>query len=71
LGDHINGYEYETGYKVDNHGGSTHIKKWKLIIFHVQMKRYLEDIDWMEVHYENFNDKYYIQHVFLGQGYSQ
>jgi hypothetical protein len=25
----------------------------------------------MEVHYENFNDKYYIQHVFLGQGYSQ
>jgi hypothetical protein len=57
LGYDVNGYKYETGYKVEEIMGSQYSKERKLVLYLVKWKGYPEEADWTEEPYENFDDK--------------
>jgi len=51
------GYEYQTGYKVDEIMGSQFNKERKRVLYLVKWKGYPEETDWTEKPYENFDDR--------------
>jgi hypothetical protein len=53
----VDGYEYETGYEVEEIMGSQYSKERKRVLYVVKWKGYLEEADWTEEPYENFDDK--------------
>ena len=57
LGDDVDGYEYETGYEVEEVMGSQHSMERKRVLYLVKWKGYPEEADWTEEPYENFDDK--------------
>jgi hypothetical protein len=57
LGYDVDGYEYETGFEVEEIMGSQYSKERKRVLYLVKWKGYPEEADWTEEPYENFDDK--------------
>jgi hypothetical protein len=53
----VEGYEYQTGYEVEDIMGSQFNKEKKKVLYLVKWKGYPDETDWTEEPYENFNDK--------------
>ena len=52
----MDGYEYETGFEVEEIMGSQYSKERKRVLYLVKWKGYPEEADWTEELYENFDD---------------
>jgi hypothetical protein len=57
LGYDVEGYEYQTGYKVEEIMGSQFNKKQKNVLYLVKWKGYPDKTDRTEEPYKNFDDK--------------
>jgi hypothetical protein len=57
LGDDVEGYEYQTGYEVEEIMGSQFNKERKKVLYLVKWKGYPDETDWTEEPYENFDNK--------------
>jgi hypothetical protein len=56
LGYDVDGYEYETGYEVEQLMSSQYNKERKWVLYLVKWNGYPEEADWTEKPYENIDD---------------
>jgi hypothetical protein len=57
LGYHVDDYQFETGYEVEEIMGSQYSKEQNGVIYLVKWKGYPNKADWTEEPYDNFEDK--------------
>jgi hypothetical protein len=57
LGYDVDGYQFETGYEVEEIMGSQYSKERNRVLYLVKWKGYPDEADWTEEPYENFEDK--------------
>jgi len=62
----VEGYEYQTGYEVEEIMGSQFNKECKKVLYLVKWKGYPEETDWTEELYENFDDKKLLKEFHMG-----
>jgi len=56
LGYEVEGYEYQTGYELEEIMGSQFNKVRKKVLYLVKWKGYPDETDWTKEPYENFDD---------------
>jgi len=66
LGYNVEGYEYQTGYEVEEIMGSQFNKERKKVLYLVKWKGYPEETHWTEEPYENFDDKKLLREFHVG-----
>jgi hypothetical protein len=53
----VDGYQFETGYKVEEIMGSQYSNERKRVLYQVKWMGYADEAEWTEEPYENFEDK--------------
>jgi hypothetical protein len=61
LGYDVDGYQFETGYEVQEIMGSQYSKERKRVLYLVKWKGYPAEADWTEEPYEIFEDKKFLK----------
>jgi hypothetical protein len=70
LGYDVEGYEYQTGYKVEDIMGSQFNKEQKNILYLVKWKGYPDNTDWTEEPYKNVDDKKLLKEFYMRNPHS-
>jgi hypothetical protein len=70
LGYDVEGYEYQTGYKVEEIMGSQFNKEQKNVLYLVKWKGYPDKTDRAEEPYKNFDDKKLLKELHMRNPHS-